>query len=325
LTQIQVEPNSIARNGSYRFPELSYLGLNTWWRYVVSFALLASGWVVLQMLGRLFLGLVGKHDVVFDILQAPSTYTSYPLTDSLLAFSFLLWSIVSVLIPFILFIPVLHDRPLATFIFNRQFNWAGFRLSLEAALIVPGAYLIYVLVLEPGSLVFQFQPGPWFAFLLVALALVPLQIFAEEIVFRGYLLQMIGRSTKLYLVRLIVPALVFAGLHAGNPEVTGGGQLALASYFVASLYLGFLVLWGDGLEYALGLHLGNNLFGALILSSSDSIFGAPTLFVSPPPDWSMSMLLFYSFGFVLHFMIMMIWIKGFPRKTGKFISRRGDM
>jgi len=314
LTQVRTASNTIAWGDSYSFPELSYLGRNDWWRYVVSFALLTAGWVVLQTLAQLVLALAGKDDVVIAILQAPSTYMSYPLADGLLAFAFLLWSIVSALIPFILFVPLLHQRPISTFIFNGRFNWRGFLRSFEAALIVPGTFLIFVTVFEPGNVTFQFQPGPWVAFALVALALIPLQIFAEEIVFRGYLLQMIGRSTQLYLVRLVVPALVFAVVHAANPEVTGGGPWALAGYLMASLYLGFLVLWGDGLEFALGLHLANNLFAALIVSSSDSAFGTPTLFVTPPPDWTLSTLLFYSLGLGLHFIIMMIWARGFPAK-----------
>ena len=301
--------NKTADGGvSYSFPELSYLGRNDWWRYAVSFVTIASVWFALQVLGSSALQLLGKYDVVVSIVTTPFAFNQYSLGDGLLAFVFLLWSVSSALIPFVLVVPFLHRRPLSTFVFVGRFNWSGFGNSLFAWILVLGSYLIFDLLFGAGDMVFQFDAGRWVPFAVAALIFVPFQILAEEIVFRGYLLQMIGRRTRLYLVRLLVPACIFAALHVANQEVEAGGSWALASYFALAIYLGFLVLWGNGLEYALGLHLANNLFVALIVSSPDSTFGTPTLFRETAPDWDASTLVMTIVILALHFVVLRLFV-----------------
>ena len=307
VTQVNAEDRSTVHGPSYIFAELSYLGRNAWWRYALSFALLIAGVIAFTSLGLNVLEFSGKREIVNQAIDDPAFWQNLAITDALITFVFLLSTIIVALIPFTLFVPWIHGRPLSSFVYVRNFNWSGFRISLGAALLVPGFFLLFGLLFSLGEITFQFQAGPWIMFAAVSIVLIPLQVLAEEIVFRGYLLQMIGRRTQLYFVRLLVPAFVFAGLHFANQEVVAGGFWALACYFALSVYLGVLVLWGNGLEYALGLHLGNNLFVALIASSEDSTFGTPTLFKEAGAIWDVTTLMLTIASLGLHFVILTFW------------------
>ena len=59
----------------------------------------------------------------------------------------------------------------------------------------------------------------YWPYLLVALALIPLQTSAEEFFFRGYLLQASGRLTQNWLVLSVINGVLFTLPHLGNVEV----------------------------------------------------------------------------------------------------------
>lgn len=82
--------------------------------------------------------------------------------------------------------------------------------------------------------------------------LMPFQVVAEEVVFRGYILQTIGCWLARPALVVLVPVPFFVMGHPGN--VTTGiasGIMALAA--------GYLCLRTGGLEAAIALHLVNNL------------------------------------------------------------------
>ena len=312
VTNIQSSDVPVDQNRSNSFPELSYQGRNAWWRYVLTFALLIVSTIVFVSAGFALFDVLGKGDVISRGLENPTVSQDLATKDALLVFVFLLWTIIVILIPFVLFVPLIHSRPLSTFIYVERFNWLGFRNSLFAWILVLGAFLAFGFIFDVGDVEFQFQAGRWLAFAIAAFILIPFQILAEEIVFRGYLLQMIARRTRFYLVRLLVPSCAFAALHFANQEVAAGGNWALACYFALAVYLGFLVLWGNGLEYALGLHLANNLYVALIASSPDSTFGTPTLFTEAASQWNASTLALTIAILCLHFAVLRLFQRSQP-------------
>ena len=65
----------------------------------------------------------------------------------------------------------------------------------------------------------------WLPFVLAALLLTPLQCAAEELVFRGYVLQGLGRLLRNPLVLVVLSGLLFAIPHLLNPEVDGEGGI----------------------------------------------------------------------------------------------------
>ncbi len=98
-------------------------------------------------------------------------------------------------------------------------------------------------------------PG-WPYFLLsmaVILALVPFQAAAEEYVFRGWLVQVIGRAVRSPWPAIVVASLLFALAH-GFGELSGFLLL-----FYSAIWWGWLVIRTGGLEAVIVLHTANNL------------------------------------------------------------------
>ena len=99
-----------------------------------------------------------------------------------------------------------------------------------------------------------------------ALAFVPLAVLvfcqasAEELVFRGYILQQLAARWRTPLVWAVLPAFLFGLAHYSNGEALGIGW----HYVVATLLFGVTaaaLVWRTGsLAAAMGLHTGMNLF-----------------------------------------------------------------
>ncbi|MFF6908196.1 CPBP family intramembrane glutamic endopeptidase [Streptomyces sp. NPDC012389] len=120
-------------------------------------------------------------------------------------------------------------------------------------------------------------PG-WTAFLVslaVLGALVPFQAAAEEYVFRGWLVQVIGRTVRSPWPAVVLASLLFALAH-GFGQLTGFILL-----FYSALWWGWLVIRTGGLEAVIALHVANNLlaFGLAAgfgeLASTETAADAP--------------------------------------------------
>lgn len=93
---------------------------------------------------------------------------------------------------------------------------------------------------------------PLWVFLLLLVTLVPVQCYAEELVFRGYLMQTLGGWLKNPAWAIILPAPLFMLGHGYDLW----GQL---SVLCMGLTAGFLVWYTGGLEAAIALHIVNNV------------------------------------------------------------------
>jgi uncharacterized protein len=112
------------------------------------------------------------------------------------------------------------------------------------------------------------QPVEGFWWLIAMIVLVvPLQCAAEELVFRGYLLQTVGRWLRRPVFAILLPVPLFTFGHLYDTW----GLLAVAAMAVVA---GYLTWRTGGLEAAIALHVVNNviatLFGALGLSDPDA-------------------------------------------------------
>ncbi len=93
----------------------------------------------------------------------------------------------------------------------------------------------------------------------LVLALTPFQAAAEEYVFRGYLVQLVGSWTRFAWIPVVVSVPIFAAGHAYN--VWG-----LIDVGVFGLMAGWLVIRTGGLEAAIAAHAFNNI--AILLFES---------------------------------------------------------
>ncbi|MFJ3940550.1 lysostaphin resistance A-like protein [Streptomyces parvus] len=106
-------------------------------------------------------------------------------------------------------------------------------------------------------------PG-WPALILslaVLWALVPFQVAAEEYVFRGWLVQLIGRTVRSPWPGIVVASLLFALAH-GLGEPSG---FALLLY--SAMWWGWLVNRTGGLEAVIALHVANNALAVALAAA----------------------------------------------------------
>ena len=116
--------------------------------------------------------------------------------------------------------------------------------------------------------------GMWLVWLGPIAALVFVQASGEELVFRGYLLQELGRRARHPAVWAGLPSALFGLLHY-NPSLPGAtGLLYVAVTFVFGLAAALLVARTGGIAAAMGLHTGMNLCGLTLVGLEGTISGS---------------------------------------------------
>lgn len=174
----------------------------------------------------------------------------------------------------------LHHRSL------RSLVTAGDRVSTARLLAGAGVWTVLLLVteglamlVEPGAYRLTLQPGLLALSLVSVVPLVALQALGEELLFRGYLMQALGRWMRDPLALVAAGAILFAVTHAGNPEVLAGGWTAIIPYALMGAFLTAVAVRDGRLELAIGAHVANNLTAALVVGSTGSVLAgtAPLL------------------------------------------------
>ena len=133
------------------------------------------------------------------------------------------------------------------------------------------------------QLSWNFNPTTFFSLLLISIFLIPLQTTCEEVLFRGYLLQLFGANFKKGWIPWVMTGLVFGLLHGSNPEVARIGNILMIYYISTGIFLGLLAIMDDGLELSMGYHAANNIFAALIVTNEWQAFQTDALFMDHAP------------------------------------------
>ncbi|GAB3713514.1 lysostaphin resistance A-like protein [Mariniluteicoccus flavus] len=150
-------------------------------------------------------------------------------------------------------------------------RWRYLAACFLISLVVFGTY-VSTLPLRGQPLQLHPQQGFW-AFLVVILLTSPLQAIAEEVFFRGYLLQAFGGLARTPWVGIVASALVFALFH-GTQNVP-----LFVSRFVFGLLAGWLVVRTGGLEAGIAAHVVNNVFAFTLAGLTSTIAAARGLTV----------------------------------------------
>lgn len=115
-------------------------------------------------------------------------------------------------------------------------------------------------------------PSFWPLLAAAVAVLVVFQASAEEIVFRGYVLQWLGARFRSPLVWAFAPSLAFGLLH-----ISDGGAATFFTYMVMTtafgLFAAALVWLTGGLSHAIGYHVANNLIALLVFEPPMGIDG----------------------------------------------------
>ncbi len=148
--------------------------------------------------------------------------------------------------------------------------------------------LVAVAVLAPGSLaVFlwseptrNMQVSVWMLWMVPALPLVLLQVFSEELLFRGYLQQQLAARFSSRWMWWFLPSFVFGALHFDPGTFGWNAPLIALSIMVFGLIAGDVTARSGSIGIAVGLHFANNAF-ALCLFGIDGYLSGLSLYVLP--------------------------------------------
>lgn len=177
---------------------------------------------------------------------------------------------------------VVHRRPLRTALTGApRFRWTHLLASFAVLLALQMTALAAQALIWPDELEYRLNPDRFLRMLPWVAAMLVLQVTAEELVFRGYLLQGLRLLLPAWTTGLVVAAL-FALAHGLNPEAESD-YMFLVIYFMISGYLTFLAFYANGLEVALGVHLANNTMALLVVGNELSNFPTTTIWWAPTP------------------------------------------
>lgn len=140
-------------------------------------------------------------------------------------------------------------------------------LLLAMALLGCGTLLLYF----NGNLHwidYSFDAGVFFG----GMAILLLAVFAEEMVFRGYILNnlLLDGGNKWY--ALVVSAVLFAVVHVSNAGING---VAILNLVLAGILLGLNYIYTRNLWFSILFHFGWNFFQGPVLGYEISGLGLP--------------------------------------------------
>lgn len=224
-----------------------------WWRVLlglVVFIAVAFPLTLLVSLAPVFLA----DPVVVMAQYEKLTQGSVDLNNPLLFATLMLGLIVLIPAAILATMVGLRIRPgyLFSVVGHLRWGWLGWCVLL--------AGIVYMPVLSFSAFALDsatYNPVQNLPMVLVmVLVLVPLQSAAEEITFRGYLMQMLGTLLPWRFVSLIVATLLSAGLFA-----TAHGSFHLSTFAALAIMAAVMVLltwYTGGLEGAIAIHAANN-------------------------------------------------------------------
>lgn len=272
------------------------------WRYAVGLVAVVVGGLALNVVLAALYHLAHLRDVA-QVLGSPDT-DAFPLSARIAAFTFLMGSLIAFLPVMRIVLPAWHRRPWRTFLTAAgRWRWRRLVVSCAVMLALLSAMLVLQLAVAPGAMRFQGKWNEIAVFAVLAGVLVPLQVAAEEIFFRGYVMQAISRMTAIGVIRIAGPAILFTLAHWQNPETQQGAGWVIASYASAGLYLGLLALMDKGLESAIGAHLAINIFAILVVGSDVSVSPSSVIWRETVTDYRMSLVAGLVI-FACHFLLM---------------------
>jgi uncharacterized protein len=263
-----------------RFLALATQGKNAWWRYAISILLILFFYQIIGAVPLIILGSVLNLDAKPSTRFNSETF-QFEGIDPLLPYLVLNFAAFSLLLGLFIAVCSLHERKFITLVTpNSQINWKrvfqGFKLYF---ILILASGLVGVFF-SPNEYQFAFKPVQFLLFLPFALFITPIQTSAEELLFRGYLMQGIGLKAHNPLIPILGSSLLFTLPHLANPEVKVNFWLMTTIYFCLSMFLAVITVKDNSLELAIGVHAANNLFVVLVLNYADSVLPSPAIFTA---------------------------------------------
>lgn len=113
----------------------------------------------------------------------------------------------------------------------------------------------------------------WLGFAVIAIPLVYFQSSAEELLFRGLILQHMAARFSAFWAWALAPSLLFGLLHWQPDGYGPGAWMVLCVTGVTGLAFALITAATGNLGLAMGLHFGLNVFALLLIAPNDQFAG----------------------------------------------------
>jgi membrane protease YdiL (CAAX protease family) len=270
---------------------------HNFWRYGFLTIMVIGAMVIFQVL------LVGVASIIEGDLDIFSYAPINLLWVSMLPFG-------GALLVLLLGMTYVHHIPMRNiFSGGLKFRWRLFFYSAAIWLLLAVISDFILSLLQPGNYQWSFNPGAFIPYMSLAVVLIAIQITAEEVFFRGYMLMGISRLVRRKWIAILFQALLFGLLHGANTEVTTYGLLTTMPF-----YIGIGILFGGithkfkGLEPAMGLHFVNNIYATAFVTFSGSSIVSPAIFTIKDYKAGVSLLVFFITA-IVYILLMQVFFK----------------
>ena len=231
---VERPPEVAARPVTYL--EAGRRGKNAWWRYLLGFVFIVFMWYVVGGWASVALGKV--------LGISPEQFASDPSAVGPIAgFLVIIAPYPVFLLGSVLTVALLHRRsPLTLVTGRRSVDWrrVGTGLGVWFALAVLASFVGFLL--DPSA----FSMGPsltaFVPFALLALVFVPIQTTAEEVFFRGYLVQGASLLSSNFRFLAVASGVLFMLPHLANPGMDSGFLLVALYHFGFGAFLAWVSL-----------------------------------------------------------------------------------
>ncbi|XAT61881.1 CPBP family intramembrane metalloprotease [Rhodobacteraceae bacterium Araon29] len=244
------------------------------WRIILGIILVSVFYTAVNF-GLAFLGNWFSSDLLKEIFISEQGLGHSPMALAGLFVTFLpVWFALA------LVLPLVHRRtPLALLGPSQLVNWQQFFTAAKVVLIL--AFGFEVLFQIPALLLdlplynahMALDLPQWALWLLPMLLLLFVQIGAEELLFRGYLLQMIRARGGGFWLSIALPSLAFGLLHYSPATYGQNAFLVVAATTALGILLCKVTLRTGNLGAALGIHFANNLTVMFLLGIDGNMNG----------------------------------------------------
>ncbi|WP_099826959.1 CPBP family intramembrane glutamic endopeptidase [Oceaniglobus indicus] len=173
---------------------------------------------------------------------------------------------------------LLHDRRPGTLFGPRARVRRDFVTSAAVVFAIYGAGIAFWLLGERPEA--GLAPGLWLLLLPLGLAGIAVQTMAEELIFRGYLMQQLAARFRSPAVWFILPALAFGAMHYDPSTAGENWWLIVGSTTLFGLIAADLTVRTGSLGAAWGFHFANNVVALLIIATKGTITGL-AVFLTP--------------------------------------------
>lgn len=289
--------------GMERFDRLG-APFNTRWRIAAVAGVVLAVNLVAQLGGGLMIGL---YVALSGKALPTSSEAAMASVPPLLNFALVNVAIISLIAGVLLGVGLITKQPLRTlFTAAPTFRFKRFGLGLVVTFAALAAFTVTQALVSPSAVAFGYDASKFWPALALVLLLTPLQCLAEELVFRGWLLQALsGRGRAL---AVAVSSTIFASLHLLNAEALKSGLgFSVLAYGGFGVFFCLIAMRERGLELGWGVHTANNVFSMVLVSESVSSLPMPSLFTETEFSPAVSTLTEYALFVVVLVLTQRLW------------------